>query len=101
MKRVLLIENSSFDFYSARIPLAKYLIGKGWDVYALIPNDEYVRKIQDLGIHVIGKDLDRKNKGVFQLFRLIRTYKKIIKQYDIDIIHSFRFMDYVTKTILT
>lgn len=91
MKRVLLIENSSLDFYSARIPLANFLIEKGWDVHALVPNDEHVKKIQDLGIQVIVKELNRKNKGVFQLYRLIKTYQRIIKEYDIDLIHSFRF----------
>lgn len=91
MKRVLLIENSSLDFYSARIPLANFLMEKGWDVYALVPNDEHVKKIQDLGIQVIVKDLNRKNKGISQLYRLIKTYQRIIKKYKIDIVHSFRF----------
>ncbi len=90
-KRILLIENFSSDFYKARLPLAKYLILKGWDVYALIPNDEYVELIKNNGIKVIGYDLNRKNKGIGQLVKLIRIYRTVIKEYNINIIHSFRF----------
>lgn len=90
-KRILLIENFSSDFYKARLPLAKYLISKGWDVYALIPNDEYVELIKKSGIKVIGYDLNRKNKGIRQLIKLIGIYRSVIRKYDIDIIHSFRF----------
>lgn len=99
MKRVLLIENSSLDFFSARSALAIYLIQKGWEVYALIPNDEHVQKIRDLGIHVIVKELDRSNKGIIQLLRLIKTYRQIIRRYDIDIIHSFRFQPNLVNTL--
>jgi len=90
-KRVLLIENFASDFYKARVPFCKFLIAKGWDVYALVPNDHYLELIQKEGIHVIGYDLNRKDKGLFQLIRLIKIYHQIIKQHNIDIIHSFRF----------
>jgi glycosyltransferase involved in cell wall biosynthesis len=90
-KKVLLIENLSSDFYKARLPLAKYLIKNGWEVYALIPNDKYLQLIRNEGIQVIGYDLIRKNKGISQIVNLILIYKKIIKEYDFDVVHSFRF----------
>lgn len=89
--RVLLIENFSSDFYKARLPLAKFLIERGWDVYALIPTDEYVDLIRGEGIKVIEYELNRKNKGLNQLLKLIKLYKEIISKYEIDIVHSFRF----------
>jgi glycosyltransferase involved in cell wall biosynthesis len=91
MKRVLIIENFSADFYKARIPLAKHLMKSGWKVSALVPSGEYVQRIRDHGIEVLEYDLDRKNKGLKQLFSLLKIYRKIIKDNQIDIIHSFRF----------
>lgn len=90
-KRILLIENFSSDFYKARLPYALFLLEKGWDVYALVPDGEYVNLIRDRGIKVIGYKLNRKDKGLFQLLRLIRIYKEIISKYDFNIVHSYRF----------
>jgi glycosyltransferase involved in cell wall biosynthesis len=90
--KVLLIENYASDFYGARLPLAKSLVSKGWDVYAMIPSgSEYVSMIQQQGIQVIQYDLDRKNKGFSQLYQLLKTYRRIIKEHDFKIVHSFRF----------
>ena len=46
-KKVLLIENSSQDFYKTRMPLAKYLKDNGWDVYALVPFDKNSQLFKD------------------------------------------------------
>ena len=86
-----MIENFSSDFYKARIPLAKHLMKSGWKVSALVPSGEYVQLIRDEGIEVLVYDLDRKDKGLKQLLSLLRIYRKIIMDNQIDIIHSFRF----------
>jgi glycosyltransferase involved in cell wall biosynthesis len=98
-KKVLLIENLSSDFYKARLPLAKYLIQNGWDVYALIPNGTYLPLIRKEGIKVIGYDLIRGNKGIKQIINLIGIYKKIIKEYDFEVVHSFRFQPNLISSI--
>lgn len=91
-KKVLLIENSASDFYGARVPLAKYLLNNGWQVYAMIPDDKiYSKLIQREGICVIEYSFNRKNKGLFQLYNLLKKYKVILKENDFQIVHSFRF----------
>lgn len=90
-QKILLIENFASDFYKARLPLAIYLIEKGYDVHALIPTGEYVDMIRQAGIKVIGYDLNRKDKGINQLIQLVKIYRSVIRENDIDIIHSFRF----------
>jgi glycosyltransferase involved in cell wall biosynthesis len=90
-KKVLLIENSAADFYKARIPLYNYLANEGYDVYALVPDEEYIEEIKKEGVKVIDYKLDRKNKGVSQLIKLILIYHRVVSHYDFDIIHSFRF----------
>ena len=91
LKKILLIENFGFDFYSARLSYAKYLISLGYKVYALVPDDEYANKIEIEGIEVIRYDFSRKNKGIFQLLNLSVFFHKIFEDYGIDIVHSFRF----------
>jgi glycosyltransferase involved in cell wall biosynthesis len=90
-KKILLIENFGADFYSARIPFANFLKDIGYDVYALVPDDEFVQLIKERGIQTITYSLNRKDKGVFQIFRLAIIYNQIIQKYNFDIIHSFRF----------
>jgi glycosyltransferase involved in cell wall biosynthesis len=90
--KVLLVENFASDFYGARLPLAKSLVSEGWDVYAMIPSgSEYVSMIQQEGIQVIQYDLDRKNKGFSQIYQLFKIYRRIIKEHNFKIVHSFRF----------
>ena len=99
MKKILLIENFSSDFYKARIPLAKFLKNRGWDVYALVPKNEYYDMICNEGINAIEYNFDRKDKGLSQIIRLIKIYNKIIKDNDFDVIHSFRFQPNLLNVI--
>jgi len=94
-----LIENFSADFYKARVPLAKFLSNIGWDVYALVPKNEYNEMVFSEGINVIEYNFDRKNKGLIQVIRLIKIYWTIIRDYDFDVIHSFRFQPNVLNVL--
>lgn len=89
--KILLIENSGADFYKSRVPLALYLKSANYDVSALVPDDGYIELIQDQGITVLHYPIQRGNKGLFQLLYLMRVYRKLIKLYKFDIVHSFRF----------
>ena len=91
MKKIVLIENFGSDFYNARLAYSKYLISLGHKVYTLVPNDDYANKIEKEGIEVIKYDFSRKNKGILQLYRLAVFFNKIFNDYDIDIVHSYRF----------
>ena len=89
--KVLLIENGGRDFYSSRLAYAHFLMQKGFKVYALVPDDEFVDKIKANGVEVISYPFDRKNKGIFQVLKLVSLYRKEIRKNNIDVIHSFRF----------
>lgn len=92
MGNVLLIENLATDFYSARLPFARYLMTKGWKVFALIPFDsQYSKLIQLEGIHVLDYELNRRDKGIRQLLSLLVMYRKLLLKYEFQVIHSFRF----------
>lgn len=100
INKILLIENSTLDFYNARIPLALFLKSKGWEVYALVPLSNEVPKIESLGINVITYNFERKNKGINQLIKLYSIYSLTFKKYDFQIIHSFRFYPNLLNVIV-
>ena len=88
--KILLIENSASDFVKARMPYCKHLISNGWNVYALVPRDDSLTSIDNLGINIIEFDFTRKNKSLIQILRLVRFFRKVIKENQINTIHSFR-----------
>lgn len=98
-KKILLIENYAEDFYKARLPLAVFLLDKGYDVYALVPEDQYVEKIKSRGINVLTYPFNRKDKGLFQFIKLAVLYRRIVKNYNFDIVHSFRFQPNLLNSI--
>ncbi len=98
---ILLIENQAFDFFYARIPYAKYLINNGWRVFALIPRDEiYSELIKSEGVEVIDYDLDRLNKGIYQLLKLLFLYRRILNTHNFDVIHSYRFQPNLMNALI-
>jgi len=90
-RSILLIENDATDFYKARLPLALFLIERKWQVTALIPQGEKVSLIEKAGINTLTYSLDRRNKGILQLVKLVSFYKKLLDGHSFDYIHSFRF----------
>lgn len=89
--KILIVENFGFDFWESRKSLALKLIELGYEVHALIPNDGYGEQLGNLGIKVNSYSLDRSNKGIFQIVKLILIYRRLFLREKFDIIHSFRF----------
>jgi glycosyltransferase involved in cell wall biosynthesis len=89
-KKVLLIENSSSDFIKSRIKFANHLQKKGYEVYALVPHSESFIP-SDCKIKMFNYHLNRNNNNLYTSIKNILYFKKIINEYNIDIIHSFRF----------
>ncbi len=99
MKKVLIIENFGSDFYNSRLPLSKYLISNGFQVYAFIPDDGYVDKISSEGVKVFSFEFERKNKGIVQLIDIIFRLYRIQKDNNFEIIHSFRFQPNILNVL--
>ena len=98
-KKILIIENNCEDFLKTRIFLCKYLISKGWNVFALIPNGNSIESIEKTGIKTFIYNFDRKNKGIYQLLKLIPIVRAICKSNEIHIVHSFRFQPNLLNVI--
>lgn len=99
-RKILLIENFPSDFYNSRLPLAKFLNSNGLDVYAMVPGgSKYTELISKTGVKVIEYEFNRNSKSIFQIIWLSLKYRKIIKEHNFDIVHSFRFQPNLINTI--
>lgn len=99
MKKIILIENFGSDFYKARLSYAKYLKSEGFEVSALVPDDEYAALIENEGIKTYTYPFSRKNKGILQLFRLAKTFRMIFRENAFDVVHSYRFQPNLLNTL--
>ncbi len=98
-RKILLIENSGADFYGSRLPFALYLKRNDYEVSALVPDDGYIELIENSGINVLHYPIRRGDKGLKQLVRLIFLYRRTIKDYSFDLVHSFRFQPNLITSI--
>ena len=96
-KKILIIENFAEDFEKSRMSYALYLINNNYEVYTLLPQSSDI--IKNPKINYISYDLNRKDKGLFQLIRLSFKINYFIKHYGIDIIHSFRFQPNILNVL--
>ncbi len=100
-KRILLIENFASDFVKARLKYAEYLVRNDFEVYALIPERSgYKKLISKSNIIVLEYNFDRNNKGIFQLIKLVKAYREIVKKYKINIVHSYRFQPNLVNSLV-
>lgn len=97
---ILLIENDTIDFYKARLPLALFLVQRGWFVNALVPENEDVSLIEKAGIKTFIYKLSRRNKGILHIFNLLFIYRAVIKKHKYNYIHSFRFQPNLVNVLL-
>ena len=51
--KIALVENFGSDFFGARLRYANFLKKHGHEVIAVIPNDGFVKKIEESGVPVI------------------------------------------------
>lgn len=82
MKKILIVDNSSWTIYRFRLPLVKKLKNQGYEVVVASPVDEYIHYLNesDFNKHIQLHQLDRAGKNPFQdmlsLIELFRIFKK-------------------------
>jgi glycosyltransferase involved in cell wall biosynthesis len=88
--KIAVIENTGKDFYSSRVRLCKFLIEKGHDVYAIVPESEFSQKILNEGIKVINIKLDIRKTNPLVFLQYSILLNKIFKFNKFDVVHCFR-----------
>ena len=89
MKKVLLMSNHFVGLYFCRTELIKRLIDDGHDVYLSIPESDDNKFFTDMGCKIIPTEIDRRGVNAFKDLKLIRFYKKMMKQLQPDVIFSY------------
>lgn len=90
MIKVALIDNCGADFYNYRVPFGKYLLNAGYDVYAIVPEDNFTQKINESGLKTLTYSFARNRVDILALINSVKQLKKLDRAYKFDIAHSFR-----------
>ncbi len=97
--RIALVENFGSDFYNARLRYAKYLIDKGHEVVAVIPNDGYAEKIQEAGVDVLVVNGDVRKRSISNFYFYFKKLFLIFRSHKFDVVHFYRMQPNLIGTI--
>ena len=87
--RIVISINTAWNIYNFRLTLIKSLLADGHEVIALAKSDNYVVKIESLGIPFYNIDLDPKSINPLKDLVLISEYYKLFNKIKPDLILSF------------
>ncbi|MBQ7258117.1 MAG: glycosyltransferase family 4 protein [Abditibacteriota bacterium] len=97
--KVLILANNSGGLYRFRKELLKELINPNSfltgntiqksDVYVSVPCVEFVDELKELGVHLIDTFIDTRGLNPINDFKLLLTYKKIIKSVKPNIVLTY------------
>lgn len=88
---ILLLAHDGEDFYKARLPFARFLKNKGYNVSVIVPRDKFTDLIADEGFLIQPSNLKRNNANPFHLLKSMREVNRFTIANKVDTIHSFKF----------
>lgn len=90
MKNLILINlNSAWNIYNFRISLIKSLQENGYKVVGVAPHDNYIDKLEDIGVQCFHVNLNPKGTNPMTDLNLVYQYYKLFKLIKPDLILSF------------
>lgn len=88
-KKVLILVNHDVVIYNFRLELVERLLNEGYEVYISSPYGERIDDLISLGCKYIEANIDRHGLNICQEFKLLRYYKRIIKQINPSVIVTY------------
>lgn len=90
MSKVLLMVNSSQSLLNFRYELVKKIIESGNQLYISSPPGDALAKVTEMGaVCFEEKNLSRHGMNLSQELKLLKSYKKLVKEINPDIVFSF------------
>ena len=89
MKKILILVNDVTTILQFRCELVSALINEGHEVLVSVPKHERTKEIEKLGAKVIETEVSRHGKNPFKDLKLLRNYKKLLKEIKPDIVLTF------------
>lgn len=88
-KKVLILVNHNVVIYNFRKELVERLVSDGYEVYLSCPMGNRIEELKSIGCRYVETDVDRRSKNPLTDFKLIRHYKKIMREINPDIVLSY------------
>ena len=98
MKKIVITSNTSFSIYNFRLNLMKALKQKGFEVYAVAPEDRYSVYLKEFKFSKIN-NLDRKGKNFFKDIKLLIEYIKTYNKIKPDLVLNFTIKPNIYSSI--
>ena len=89
MKKVAILANDTTYTYNLRLALIKELIDKKYEVYIVAEILKFKDELESIGCHLINIDIGRHGTNPLSDLKLMRQYKKILKQIKPDYVLSY------------
>jgi len=87
--KILILVNHDVVIYNFRLELVEKLLDEGDEVYISSPYGERIDDLVSLGCKYIEADINRHGLNIYQEWKLLRYYKKIIKQIEPSVILTY------------
>lgn len=88
-KRILFLANHFITLFSFRKELINRMLEEGHELFLSLPESEENEYFEKLGCKIVPTIIDRRGMNPVKDLKLIRQYKKIIKEVNPDIIFSY------------
>ena len=88
-KKILINLNTSWNVYNFRLGVIKSLQLKGYEIVSLAPKDEYVIKLESIGVKCYHVSINQKGTNPITDFILLINYLKLFKKIKPDLILSY------------
>ncbi|OUF38872.1 hypothetical protein AZZ64_001561, partial [Enterobacter cloacae] len=83
--KISITANTSWYIYNFRKNTIRALREKGYEVFAICPDDEYQDKLEELGCTFIVIPMQRWGKNPLSDLKTLFAFYKVFKQYKINI----------------
>lgn len=88
-RKALILVNQHIWLYKLRKELIGRLMKEGYQVYLSLPYGEFVDYFKELGCIFIDTPFELRNKGILSNLSLIRSYRKIMKEIQPDVVLTY------------
>jgi glycosyltransferase involved in cell wall biosynthesis len=87
--KIIISINTTWNIFNFRVGLIKALQSQGHQIIALSPKDEYVERLEEMGVQHIPVKIDQKGINPIRDLNLIKQYHIIFKSIRPDLILSY------------
>ena len=100
--KILLVENTSKDFFGSRVRYGQFLQDKGHTVEVLVPGDspEYPRSIENAGLKVHSFEGEIRGFGIWSKLRFIILLFRLVQSEQYDVLHTYRLQPNILAGIV-